>query len=88
MGEVALIREPDTRRKLCQGEVTISLKELLRTLDATGDNVLVRRLSRCDLELPREVVGAEMGDGRHVLQSQAGLEVVVDVVGDRAELSA
>src|SRR5215831_1101673 len=86
MGEVALIREPDTRRKLCQGEVTILLKELLRTLDATRDDVLVRRLSRRDLELPREVVGAEVGNRCHVLQGQAGVEVFVDVLDDRAEL--
>ena len=43
------------------------LKELLRTLDATGDDVLVRRLSRRDFELPREVVGAEAGDRCHAL---------------------
>src|SRR5215475_9617200 len=72
MREMALIREAGARRNLCQGEVAILLKELLRTLDATGDDVLVRRMSRRDLELPREVVGAEMGDRCHVLQGQAG----------------
>jgi len=61
-------------------------KELLRALDATGNDVLVRRSSRRSLELPREVVGAEMHDRRHVLQRQAGVEVFVDVLDDRAEL--
>src|SRR5262245_13551920 len=86
MREVALVREADARRNLCQGEIAILLKELLRTLDATGDDVLVRRLTGRDLELPREVVGAEVGDLRHVLQGQAGVEVFVDVLDDRAEL--
>src|SRR5262249_34467878 len=86
MREVALVREAGARRNLCQGEVGILLKELLRTLDATGDDVLVRRLSRRGLELPREMVGAEVGARRHVLQGQAGVEVFVDVLGDHAEL--
>src|SRR5262249_60417918 len=85
-GERALVREAGARRDLCQREVAILLKELLRTLDATGDDVLVRRLSCCDLELPREVVGAEVGDRCHALQGQAGVEVFVDVLDDRAEL--
>src|SRR5215468_1231130 len=88
MREVALVRETGGRRNLCQGAVAILLKELLRTLDTTGDNVLVWRLSCRDLELPREVVGAEMGDRCHVLQGQAGVEVFVDVLDDRAELRA
>src|SRR5262247_2392395 len=85
MREVALVREAGARRNLCQGEVAILSKKLLRTLDATGDDVLVRRLSRRDLELPREVVGTEVGDCRHVLQGQAGVEVLFDVLDDRAE---
>src|SRR5262249_40692388 len=86
MREVALVREAGARRNLCQGEVAILLKELLRTLDATGDDVLVLRLSRRDLDLPRGVVGAEVGHRRHVLQGQAGVEVFVDILDDRAEL--
>src|SRR5215831_7763277 len=86
MREVALVREAGARGNLGQGEVVILSKELLRTLDATGDDVLVRRLSRRDAELPREVVGAQVGDGRQVLQGQAGVEVPLDVLDDRAEL--
>ena len=86
MREMALVREASARRNLCQGEVAILSKELLRTLDATGDDVLVRRLPCRDLELPREVVGAEVGDCRHVLQGQAGVEVFFDILDDRAEL--
>src|SRR5262245_30132034 len=86
MREMALVREAGARRDLGQGEVTILSKELLRTLDATGDDVLVRRLSCRDLELPREVVGAEVHSPRHVLQGQACVEVFVDVLDDRAEL--
>src|SRR5262249_31114924 len=85
MREVALVREASARGDLCQGEVVILSKELLRTLDATGDDVLVWRLSRRDLELPREVVGAEMGGGRHVLQGQAGVKVLLDVLDYRTE---
>src|SRR5690348_11712294 len=86
MREVALVREAGARRDLCQGEVAILLEELLRTLDATGDDVLVRRLSRRDLELPCEVVGAEMCDRRHLRQGQAGVEMFLDVLDDCAEL--
>src|SRR5262244_171989 len=86
MREVALVREAGAHRNLCQGQVAILLKELLRVLDATRDDVLVRRLSRRDLELSREVVGAEVGNRRHVLQGQASVEVFVDVLDDRTEL--
>src|SRR5262245_66516574 len=86
MREVALVRETSAGGNLCQGEVVILSKQLLRTLDATGNDVLVRRLSRHDLELPREVVGAEVANRRQVLQGQAGVELFVDVLDDRAEL--
>src|SRR5262249_26083015 len=86
MREVALVREAGGRRNLCQGQVAILLKKFLRTLDTTGDDVLVRWLSCRDLELPREVVGAEVGDRCHLLQGQAGVEVFVDVLDDRSEL--
>ena len=85
MREVALIREAGGRRNLCQGEVVILLKELLRTLDTTGNDILVRRLTRRELELTREVVGAEVHNRRHVLQGQTGVEVFADVLDDRAE---
>ena len=38
------------------------------------------------LELPGEVVGAEVGGRRHLLQGQAGVEVFLDVLDDGAEL--
>src|SRR5215510_14764157 len=88
MREVALVRETGAGGNLCQGEVVILSKKLLRTLDATGNDVLVRRLSRRDLELPREVVGAEVHNRRHVLQGEAGVEVFVDVLDDRAQLGS
>ena len=64
------------------------LKELLRTLDATGDDVLVRRLSRRDFELPRKVVGAKVGDRCHALEGQACVEVFIDVLDHRPQLRA
>src|SRR5262250_2919621 len=86
MRKVALVREANARRDLDQREVAVLPEQLLRTLHATGDHVLVRRLSRRDLELPREVIRAEVRDRRHLLQAQAGVEVFLDVLGDRAEL--
>src|SRR5262249_17598594 len=86
MREMALVREASARRNLCQGEVAILSKELLCTLDATGDDVLVRRLSSRDLELPREVVRAEVHNPRHALQGQTCVEMFVDVLDDCAEL--
>ena len=42
-GELALVREPDPRRDLRQGEVLGSLQEVPGPLDAPCDDVLVRR---------------------------------------------
>ena len=85
MGELALVREAGACRDLRQREVTILLEEPLGPFDATGDDVLVRRQPRRDLELPREMVGTEVGDGRHLLQGQAGIEVFLDVLGHRLQ---
>jgi hypothetical protein len=85
MGELALIRESGARRDLCQGEATVLLQELLRPLDAAREDVLVRRQPGGRLELPREVVGAEVSDRRHLLQGRANVEVFLDVLDDGAE---
>jgi hypothetical protein len=50
-------------------------QELLGPLDAAGDDVLVRRQPGCRLELPSEVVDAEVGDRGDLPQGQAGIEV-------------
>src|SRR5262245_22542892 len=86
MGELALVREAGARRDLCQGEVKVLLQELLSPLDTAPEDVLVRRRPRGRLELPREVVGAEMGRRRHLPHGQAGVEVFLDVLDDGAEL--
>jgi hypothetical protein len=85
LGEVALIREADARRDLSQGEVPVGVQELLRPRDAARDDVLVRRHPGGRFELPREVVGAEVGGCGQLLQSQTGVEVVLDVRDDGAE---
>src|SRR4030095_16107946 len=78
MGEVALVGETGARRNLRQRDLMILSKESLSPLNAAGDDVLVRRLPRRDLKLPREVVGAEMGDRRQLPQGQADIEVFLD----------
>jgi hypothetical protein len=85
MGEVALVGETGARRNLRQRDVMILLKESLGPLNAAGDDVLMRRPPRRDLELPREVVGAEMGDRRQLPQGQAGIEVFLDILDNRVE---
>ena len=86
MRELALVREAGARRDLRQGEVRIFSQELLRPFHAAGDGVPVRRQAGRDLELPREVGGAEVGNRRHLLQGQAGVAVFIDVLDDRTEL--
>jgi hypothetical protein len=78
VGELALIREADARRDLSQGEVTVWVQERLRPRDAARDDVLVRRHPGGRFELPREVVGAEVGGRRHLRQGQTGVEVGLD----------
>src|SRR5262245_13026502 len=88
MREVALIREAGAGRDFCQGEIGMLLQELLCPLDAVGDDVLVWWLSGRDLELPSEVIGAEMRHRRHSLQGQVAFEVFLDVLDDCAELGS
>ena len=73
------------RGGLLQGEIA-TVQELLRPFDAAGNELLVRRQAGGRLELPREVVDAEMGDGSQLPRSQAGLEVFRHLLGDGAEL--
>src|SRR6516225_4529359 len=86
MGELALIREAGARGDLHQGQVVFGLQELPGPLDAAGDDVLVRRQPGGPPELRRKVVGAEAGDCGQLLQGRAGVEVLLDVLDDGAEL--
>jgi hypothetical protein len=81
MGERALVREAGARGDGRQGKVAFGLQEPLGPLDAAGDEVLVRRRSGGRLEQPREAVGAEAGDRRHLLQARAGVEVLRSEAG-------
>src|SRR5262249_8306472 len=85
VGELALVREAGLPRELRQGQVGPRWQELPGALDAAGDDVLVRRQPGGRPELTGEVVRAEVGRGRHLLQSQTGVEVVLDVLDDGAE---
>src|SRR5947209_19272560 len=59
-GELALVREAGERGNLRQGEIAAALQELLGPFDAADDEILVRRQPSGGLELPGEVVGAEV----------------------------
>ena len=83
--EDALVREPSPCRDHGQGEVRSCSQELLGSLDAAHDDVLVGRKPGGPLELMREVVGADAGDCGHPLQCRAGVEVFVDVLEDGAD---
>src|SRR5262249_31069963 len=85
MGELALVREAGVDGDLRQGGVASGLQELLGPLDAAGDDVLVRRQSGGRLELPREVVGAEVRGRGQLPKCQAAVEVLLDVLDDRAK---
>src|SRR5262249_53546990 len=85
-GELTLVREAGMRCDLRQGEVASGLQDALGALDAAGDDVLMWRQPGGPLELPGEVVGAEAGDCRQLLQGRAGVEVFLDVFDDGAEL--
>src|SRR5262249_18748857 len=85
MAELTLVRKAGAGGDFRQGGVALS-QELLRPFNPAGDDVLVRRQSSGRLELPREVVGAEVGDRRQLVQSQAGVEVFLDVFDDGMEL--
>jgi hypothetical protein len=85
MGELALVGEAGGGGDLRQGKAAAVPEELFGPLDAAGDDVLVWRQARGRLELPGEVVGAETGDRRQLLQGRAGVEMVLDVFYDGAE---
>src|SRR5262249_2909913 len=86
VGELALVTEPGVRGHLRQGQSRVSLQELLGPLDAAQDHVLVGRQPGGPLELPREVVDAETSDRGQLLQAWGGVEVLLDVLDDGAEL--
>ena len=66
--EMALVREAGAERDVGHAEPAACQQEFLRSLDTARDHILVRRQPGGRLELPREVIGAEMHDGRHLLQ--------------------
>ncbi|HEX8869076.1 MAG TPA: hypothetical protein VF821_25680, partial [Lentzea sp.] len=67
VGELALVGEAGSGGDLRQRKVA-SLKESLGPFNAAHYDVLVRRQPGGHLELPREVVDAEVGGRRHLLQ--------------------
>src|ERR1700751_5192962 len=87
-GKSALVREPDAERDLRQAEFTVCPQEVLRPLNAARDHILVRRQPSGRLELPREVIGAEMNDGTHLLQRRTAFEIFHDVLDDGAKVPA
>src|SRR5262245_39424723 len=86
MGELTLVGEAGARGDFRQRDVVAVSQESLRPLDASLDDILVRRQPGGHFELPGEVVLTEMGRRRHLLQGQAGVEVFLDVLDDGAEL--
>jgi hypothetical protein len=83
-GKLALVRETDAERDLHYAEFVVCTQEVLRSFNATSNDILVWRQPGGRLELPREVIGAEMGDGSHLLQRQVAFEIFHDVLDDRA----
>jgi hypothetical protein len=68
--ELALVGEARVRSHLRQGQVGFCLQKLLGPLDAAQDDVLVGWQPGGRLELPSEVVDAEAGDRRQLLQGR------------------
>src|SRR5262249_36711457 len=85
VGELALVGEAGVCGDPRQRKVA-SLKESLGPFNAAHNDVLVRRQPGDHLELPREVVDAEVGGRRHLLQGRAAIEVFLDVRDHGAEL--
>src|SRR5262249_12607517 len=86
--KMALIREAGPERDLGQAELATCPQEALRSCKAACDSILVRRHRGGCLELPREVIGAKIDDGRHLLQRRTASEILHDVLNDPAELVA
>src|ERR1700741_1592986 len=78
-GKLALVRETGTERNLCQLELIVFPQEVLCSLNAARDQILVWRQPGARLELPGEVIGAEMSDGSHLLQRGTAFEIFHDV---------
>src|SRR5262249_41980134 len=88
MRQLALIRGADAGRDLGQRQRAVRAEQLLDALDAARDHVLVwSEPGRC-LELPREVVGAQVSSGGHLLEARCLAEMVLDVLDDGAELGS
>ena len=81
-----MVQEPDAERDLRQAEFTVCPQEVLRPFNAARDYILVRRQPSGRFELPREVIGAEMNDGSHLLKRRTAFEIFHDVLDDGAEL--
>src|SRR5258707_5438380 len=85
---MALVREAGAERDLGQAEFALCPQEVLRSFNAARDHILVRRQPGGRLELPREVEGAEVDDGRHLLQRRTASEIFHNVLNDPPELLA
>ena len=83
--KMALVREAGLARDLRQAEPISSAQEVLRPFNAARDQILVRGQAGGRLELPRKVIGAEMGDSSHLLQRGTACEIFHHVLNDRAE---
>src|SRR5260221_9198938 len=87
-GKMALVREAGAECDLSQAEIVLFPQELLRSFNPAPDYVLVRRQSGGRPKLPGKVIGAEMGDGSHLLQRRTVGEVFHDVLDDAVEFAA
>lgn len=67
---MALVREAGAERDLGHAELAVCPQELLRPFNTARDHILVRRQPGGRLELPREVIRAEMDDRRHLRQGR------------------
>ena len=84
--EMALVREAGAERDLGHAELAVCPQELLRPFNTARDHILVRRQPGGRLELPREVIRAEMDDRRHLRQGRIAFEIFHNVLNDPAEL--
>jgi hypothetical protein len=85
-GKMALVKEADPKRDLRQAELVVCPQQVLRSFNAARDQILVRRQPGGRLELSRKVIGAEMGDGSHLLLRRTAFEIFHDELDDPVEL--
>jgi len=78
-GKMALVREAGADRDLGQTELAVCSQEVLRPFNAAVDHVLVRRQPGGSLELPHELISAEIGHGSHLFQ-RASLRAVLEAL--------